>query len=252
MPLPNRRPFYMFVAALFAVSLAACSGGAGSSSGAAGQSGMLPPGSSGTSLAPRALSPVVIEPGAIDGADNAFNPVDGDSASGGNGQTVDDLPCAPTMVTNKYHVHVFLGVVVNGRQLAMPDTIGMHNPGAEVNGFTNTASCFYEIHTHDASGLVHLEVNKMLPLSDVVYHLKNVLDVWGMPHSSTSFGSFSGPMHVYVGNVPLKQTVVSSYVPFTGNIQNIPLRSHEAIWVEIGSTYYTASELPSVTFYTEY
>ncbi len=201
---------------------------------------------------PNALGPVVISPGAVNGADNMFSPRDGDMKDGGQGQNVDGVSCDRTMVTNLYHVHVYLGIVDNGRLVAMPDAVGMVDPGPDANGYTNTAQCFYHIHTHDASGMIHLEVDRNLPYSDVIFKLKNLLDIWGVPHDSTRFGPFQGPVHVFVGNVPLKQTVVSHYAPYNGNYEDIRLRSHEAIWIEIGSKYYTQTQLPSVTFYTEY
>ena len=239
------------LAASIAAALVACAGGA-PAGGSATAPGAVPPPAEGAAVVSDALGPVVISPGAVNGLDDQYHPGDGDMGAGGHGQVIDTIHCDKSMVTNKYHVHAFLGVVNKGRLIALPDTIGMFNPGPEVGGYTNTATCFYNIHTHDASGMIHLELDRVLPFSAVVYHLKNVLDIWGVPYSASSFGPFSGPMHVFVGNVPLKTTTVTSYQPYSGALQDIPLRSHEAIWVEIGTPYYTASQLPSVRFYTEY
>ncbi|HKE37945.1 MAG TPA: hypothetical protein VKB39_10950 [Candidatus Baltobacteraceae bacterium] len=200
------------------------------------------------------MAPIRTEQGAIDGIDDRFVPPDGDTPTGGHGQTIDGkVPCLPTM-GNAYHVHVFLGIVYRGQLMAVPDTIGMKEPGPEVDGFTNSAKCFYEIHTHDASGIVHLEVAEPHPLSSVVFKLKHVLDVWGVQHGEKSFGPFKGKIHVYVGNpTALGQTTVSAYAPFTGkHWTSIGLRSHEVIWIEIGKPYYNAAQLPPVTFYMEY
>ena len=255
----GRRSYVGFAsaAAIFALMLAGC-GSQGASTGAGSVAGnAVPPVSPLTdALVPFALtpmSPIHTSPGAIIGTDNMFNPHDGDTPTGGHGATIDrKVPCLPSM-GNGYHVHVFLGIVYNGTLMALPDTLGMVDPGRETNGYTNTAQCFYEIHTHDASGIVHLEMVKSLPYSTVgVFKLRNVLDVWGMPRANGQFGQFRGKMHVFVGTVALGQTVVSSYTRYNGPIDYIPLQSHQVIWIEIGKPYYKAKQLPPVTFYMEY
>jgi hypothetical protein len=229
----------------------ACGGRTSSAIPSAPDSGVAPIMQQTASMTPDVLAPVVISQGAVNGADNLFTPRDGDTASGGQGQIVDGIKCSSTMPDN-YHIHFYLGIVNEGRLIAIPDAIGMKNPGAASKGFINTASCFYNIHTHDASGMIHLESASNAPLSQVVYYLRNLLDIWGVPHSATRFGPFAGPIHVYVGKVPLGQVKVHSYNAYTGPYSALGLHSHEVIWIEIGKTYYTASQLPSVEFYTEY
>jgi len=156
-------------------------------------------------------------------------------------------------MSNDYHIHFFLGIVDRGKLIAMPHAVGMVDPGAQVNGWTDSAKCFYEIHTHDSSGIVHLEVAKVMPLNAVYYHLRDVLDVWGVPYSKDSLGPFRGPVHVFIGNRSyLGQTTISSYVPYTKEASSIGLKSHEVIWIELGDRYFSASQLPPVTFYMEY
>ena len=246
------------LSAVFAFLLSACNAGSPSALPQGHTDSDLPPalGPSAMgqplSMMPNTIGPVTIGPGYVNGQDDQFNPTDGDTSSGGQGQAVDGIPCNTSMISNEYHVHVYLGVVYQGQLMALPDGIGMLNPGPDQNGFVNSASCFYYIHTHDASGLIHIEAPQNIPMSSVIYHLKDALDIWGVPHGATNFGPFNGPIHVFVGNVPLKTTTVSSYKELTESYDNIRLRSHEAIWLEIGKPYYTADQLPSVTFYTEY
>ncbi|HEY1975369.1 MAG TPA: hypothetical protein VGG89_02350 [Candidatus Baltobacteraceae bacterium] len=199
------------------------------------------------------LAPIDTSPGKVDGVPDKFTPPEGDTATGGHGSPIDKIPCLPAM-GNGYHVHVFVGIVNHGQLVALPTAIGMVHPGAPVNGYVNTAQCFYEIHTHDSSGIVHLEVAQPHPLTSVVFKLKNVLDVWGVPHDKRSFGPFKGKIRVYVGMpAALGQTNVTQYHPFAGEQwTNMGLRSHEVIWVEIGKPYYNAHQLPPVTFYMEY
>lgn len=196
--------------------------------------------------------------GGIFGADNVFSPNDGDTASGGQGQTIDGMPCVSTM-PSAYHVHSFVGIIINGRQLALPDGIGMNNPGADGTyyGFPNWteyASCYYYIHTHDASGVLHVESPQSVSLSSSIYTLGNAFDVWGMTLSSTQIGPYTGTVRAYVANVPLKtaQILRSYYTQYSGDPRSIPIYSHTTTWLEIGPTYITPSSLPVLNYYEEY
>ncbi|HET9095760.1 MAG TPA: hypothetical protein VFN37_03790 [Candidatus Baltobacteraceae bacterium] len=196
--------------------------------------------------------------GGIFGADNVFSPNDGDTSSGGQGQTVDGMPCVSTM-PNAYHVHSFAGIIINGRQLALPDGIGMKNPGADGTyyGFPNWteyASCYYYIHTHDASGVFHVESPQSVSLSSSIYTLGNAFDMWGMTLSSTQIGPYTGTVRAYVANVPLKtaQILRSYYTQYSGDPRSIPIYSHTTTWLEIGPTYVTPSSLPVLNYYEEY
>lgn len=196
--------------------------------------------------------------GAIFGSDNAFSPNDGDTSSGGNGQSIDGMPCASSM-PNAYHVHAFAGIVINGRQIALPDGIGMKNPGADATyaGFPNWteyASCYYDIHTHDASGVLHLESNQSVPLTSSIYTLGNAFDVWGMALSGTQIGPYSGTVRAYVAQVPLKtaQIARSAYALYSADPRTIPLHSHTTTWLEIGPAYVPPASLPVLNYYEEY
>jgi hypothetical protein len=207
-----------------------------------------------TGARPDALAPINTWAGATFGEPDFFHPALGDYKGGGQGQAVDSIHCLPTMVTNKYHIHIFLGLVYNGKQIAMPATLGFLHPGppAAPGKFYDYADCFYRIHTHDSSGIVHVELNQVLPLNRVVFHLKDVLGIWGVPVKTRQFGPMRGPIHVFIGTVPLKTVTVTSYQAYKGNLEDIPLQSHEAIWIEVGTKYYHAAKLPPVTFYMEY
>jgi hypothetical protein len=238
--------------AVLATMLSACHGG-----GTATGSSVLPqtPQGGDAAFMPNSLGPINLAPGAIIGADDMFKPHDGDTKIGGRGNAVDKIPCDPTEYLSDYHVHMYLGIVYKGRQIAVPDAIGLKGPGPEQNGYISTAKCFYFIHTHDASGMIHIESSSSLPPSANVYTFKNILDVWGMKYSNTSFGPFKGQLHVFVGNpASLGETTVSKYTKFkhAGQLGTIPVKSHEVIWIEIGKPVTKGAGLPPVTFYTEY
>jgi len=239
--------------AVLATMLSACHGG-----GTATGSNVLPQmsqGQSDASFAPNSLGPINLAPGEIVGADDSFKPHDGDTKIGGRGNAVDKIPCAPTEFLNDYHVHMYIGIVYKGRQIAVPDAIGLKNPGPEQNGYISTAGCYYYIHTHDASGMIHVESPNNVPPSQTVYTLQNILDIWGMKYSRLSFGPLKGQLHIFVGNPPsLGATTVSHYTKFksAGKLGTIPVKSHEVVWIEIGKPVTKGANLPPVTFYTEY
>lgn len=196
--------------------------------------------------------------GQIFGADDVFTPNDGDTPSGGQGQTVDGIPCLGDMVTT-YHIHSFVGIIVDGHQLALPDGIGMQNPGADgtysgIPNWTEYASCYYYIHTHDASGVFHAESPAGAPLTASLFTLGNVFDIWGMPLSSTQIGPYTGTVRTYVANVPLKtaQVLPSYYTLYSGDPSTIPIYSHTTTWLEIGPYYVPPSSFPVLNYYEEY
>jgi len=195
--------------------------------------------------------------GGVVGQPNMFTPPEGDTANGGNGNPVDGITCDPVM-SNNYHIHVFVGIYVNGTQFALPIAVGMVNPGAPVNGFINSAQCFYHIHTHDSSGIVHVEDPDPngVPTTGTLFTLKNVLDVWGITVNGTQVGQFSGPVvvmtsgQVYRGDQNNGKVPSSTYTFWSGDPNNIPLYSHEVIWLLVGPTY--PASLDGVSFYTEF
>jgi hypothetical protein len=198
------------------------------------------------------VKPIVLSPGAVIGLDNRFTPNDGDTAAGGTGQSVDAIPCAPSMSENAYHVHAYLGVIVNGTQIALPDQIGLVVPGAIQNGFTATAQCYYPLHTHDASGMIHVESPSTANLASSIYTLGTFLNVWGMTVGPSGVGPFAGTVRTFVDRVPLKGLTASSYTEYTGDPNAIGIYSHEAVWLEVGPAYVLPPNIPSVEFYTEY
>lgn len=87
-----------------------------------------------TATASATPAPISVHYGQIIGLDDTFSPVDGDTNSGGNGTTVDGVPCDNGSIP--YHIHAHVSLLVNGQRLAIPDAIGLHNPGTESNGMT--------------------------------------------------------------------------------------------------------------------
>lgn len=195
---------------------------------------------------------------------------------GGQGAVVDGIPTATTM-SNEYHVHAFLGLYVNGQEIAIPDGIGMINPFGDfqatdpsgctggANNFECYADAFYYIHTHDASGEIHLEAPStnpcgvqngvyVGPCNYSLFTFGQLLDIWGISLTANNFGPFAGPVQIYTS--PIKYvpcpgagacyTPSNTYSLYTGDPTQIALYSHSVIWILVGSGNPTGSSLPNI------
>lgn len=192
---------------------------------------------------------------------------------GGQGATVDGIPTATSMST-QYHVHAFVGLYVNGQEIAIPDAIGMVNPFGDfqppdpcTNNTPNQecyADAFYYMHTHDASGEVHMEAPTstpcgmqngvyMGPCNWSMFTFGNFLDIWGIQLTPMNFGPFNGPVQIYTS--PLKYvgcpsgacyTGSNTYSLYTGDPAQMPLYSHTVVWILVGAGNPTGSSLPNI------
>lgn len=138
----------------------------------------------------------------------------------GTGQPIDGIPCEASE-TLTYHVHAHLALIANGQTVAVPANIGI--PGR----------CIYWLHTHDASGVIHVEAP-----SPRDFTLGNFFDIWRQPLSSTQVLSFKADAaHSFQYFVNSQQ--------YTGDPRQIPLGAHTLITIEYGPPF---SQPPPYTF----
>lgn len=138
----------------------------------------------------------------------------GDTKTGGQGQPVDSMACA----TQEYvtlHVHQHLDLFAKGKHIQLPAMIGIVP--------TATGGCLYWMHTHDASGTIHVEAPQLAPAGGSGYTLGMFFDVWGMPLSRQGFATFKGPVTAYVNGAL-----------YTGALREIPMVAHQLITLEVG------------------
>jgi len=140
-----------------------------------------------------------------------------DSPAGGHGQPVDGIPCA-TSEAVAVHVHSHLAILVNGATLQVPPYIGI-----ALQPTSPTGSCLYWIHTHDASGVIHVEAGDPSAPNGGPYTLGMFFDIWGQPLARTQIGPFRGNVIAFVNGQP-----------YNGNLAAIPLRSHQRVVLEVG------------------
>lgn len=179
---------------------------------------------------------------------------DGDTASGGNcSAAIDGVGCdlnsEAQMTSANYHVHAFLGIWANGQAYAVPDGIGMQG-AVDNGGAIGSFTAAYDIHTHDASGVIHIEdPNAPASLSTTYpqFNLQTLLDIWGQPYNASGFAGFSGATSVYVGDFSSKDAsgrdLVTSYTLYTGALSSLQLQHHRAIWIVVGTPPATLPEI---------
>ncbi len=114
----------------------------------------------------------------------------GNTKQGGQGQDVGDIAC--DLGSEAYHVHVHLSLFANGEQIAVPAGVGFKDP-VEQNGVVGDGICLYGLHTHDATGIIHVEAGAPRDFT-----LGQFFDVWGRALSRAQVADFAGPVTVYV------------------------------------------------------
>jgi hypothetical protein len=135
---------------------------------------------------PDPLPAVAIEEGTTIGAD--VFPA-GNTASGGQGGEVSGIRCIDTIAR---HFHAHVSFFFEGEQIAIPAAIGITDPMIR-DGYVVAGDCYYWLHTHDASGVIHIE-----PPDDADYTLGQLFDVWGQPLSTTNTAGYQGELSVFV------------------------------------------------------
>jgi hypothetical protein len=131
------------------------------------------------------------------------------AATTSNGAPViDGIKCEPEHLESHYHAHLTL--LRDGKPVEVPALIGI-----DVQH-----QCLYWLHTHDATGIIHIESPDTR-----TYTLGEFFDVWGQPLSRTQADGLKGTLKVFVGNRA-----------YTGDPRSIVLKPHELITIEVGQT----------------
>jgi hypothetical protein len=145
-----------------------------------------------------------------------------DNASPGSGTAIDGIHCTSNEQL-LFHVHSHLAVFVDGKQRSIPMGIGIAPPrqaqAGATGAFVVAGSCFYELHSHTADGIIHIEA----PVQRT-YTLGNYFDIWHQPLSSTQVGPAQGTVTAYRNGV---------LVP--GDPRAITLGSHVLVQLDVGT-----------------
>ena len=142
----------------------------------------------------------------------------GSTASGGQGDPVDTIPCGSGADAEHYHAHVSL--FVNGQQQAIPLGIGIRNAVVEGDSLAIAGTCFYWLHSHDRTGIIHVEPS----VTGHTFTLGEYFDVWGQPLTSNNVAGNQGDVTVYVDGAR-----------YFGDPRAIVLAAHQQITLEVGT-----------------
>lgn len=199
-------------AVLAALVVAGCGGGSGGSSGGGSTSGAKPHGNYTSPPASLPASPVALStspppwlPPAV--INNGAHSADYVRAAG--------FGYAAEMLRVHYHAH--LDVVVNGKAVEVPPYIGFVARG-------NRALGLAPLHTHDGSGIIHIENN--VPATFV---LGQFFIEWGVRFTPTCLG----PYCTGSGN---ELAVFVNGRRYSGDPTRLVLAKHQEIAVEFGPT----------------
>ncbi len=146
----------------------------------------------------------------------------GDTAKGGNGQPVDGIEGSSREML-AVHIHAHLSIFVKGEQIAVPYGIGIVKPFQADRGFVGMGQGIYWLHTHDATGIIHVESPDAR-----TYTLGQFFDIWGRTLSATDVAGQQGVVRVYVDG-KLR----------TGDPRTIVLTAHAQITLEVGEPFVT-------------
>jgi hypothetical protein len=110
------------------------------------------------------------------------------------------------------HYHAHLDVIVDGRHITVPAQIGIDNIREAIS----------PVHTHDTTGVVHIESAK-----DIPFTLGQFFTEWGEPLTAQQVG----PKTISSGEV---LRVYRNGKPVTGDPAALKLQAHDEIAVWVG------------------
>jgi len=124
---------------------------------------------------------------------------------------VDGINC-DALEHTAYHIHAHLTIYINGKQVAIPQGIGI----------ASDQSCLYWLHTHTSDGVIHIEFPKQGTPT-----LGNFLDMWGQKFQQLGFQNEMASSAGWTVYVDGKQV--------TENFNQLVLQSHQVITVAYNS-----------------
>jgi len=207
------RIFSTSLTVLFTSILYACGGGSGGGSSA---------GSTGSS-APTLAAVTTLEDGSSVGA---ITFAKGATASGGAGQDLQGLACGKPVKSSPMYGYAHLNLVVDGKQIAIPDDIGLVAQGSAgiADAESRLVGCYYPLMTTDTSGKIRIKPGSAAP-----YTLGQFFALWGQPLTPSNVAGYSGkPVKVFTRDG-------STLAEYTGALDALPLTDNREITIQVGS-----------------
>lgn len=144
-----------------------------------------------------------------------------DTANGASGKTVDGISSASSEQL-AFHIHSHLQIYVDGKQKLVPYGIGIVPPlalqSSGGSSFAEGGKAIYWLHTHDESGIVHIES----PIKRT-FTLGNFFDIWGQKLNNGQVGPAKGNVTAFVNGKKV-----------SGDPAKIHLGVHKVIQLDVG------------------
>jgi len=129
----------------------------------------------------------------------------------GTGKPVDGVGC---LLNGNWHKHALVSIYKDGKRLGFPDGIGRVHGG-----------CYhaYEMHTHDVSGVVHMEAD--VPRD---FKLGQFFSLWQQTLSRANTAGLGGPVRFYI----IDNATITRY---DGDPYEIRLLPHREVLIVTGT-----------------
>lgn len=131
-----------------------------------------------------------------------------------DGIPVDGITCTTTEQVT-LHIHSHLALFYDGKQLQIPAGVGIAPVPPQ--------GCLYWIHTHDATGIIHIEAPQFEAPGGGPFTLGMFFDIWGEPLTAYDVAGKHGPVVAFVNGAQ-----------WHGDLRAIPLGAHQEITLEVG------------------
>jgi hypothetical protein len=124
---------------------------------------------------------------------------------------VDGIRC-DTMEFTMFHIHAHLDIFIDGKPFKVPSQIGIDPEGR----------CLYWLHTHDDSGIIHIES----PV-ERQFTIGNFIDIWNRTFNNTQLFD-TNP------TIALSMFVNGVKVPTDTDLRNVNINAHDEIALVFG------------------
>ncbi len=124
---------------------------------------------------------------------------------------IDGIKCE-SMEGSVFHIHAKLDIFINSQNFTLPALIGI------------TDNCFYWMHTHDETGIIHIEA----PIKKI-FTLGQFFDIWKQKLSNNQILNYTAD-----SNHPLNVYVNGTKVPNGTNFRDINIQAHDIIAIVYG------------------
>lgn len=131
-------------------------------------------------------------------------------------QPIDNVYC-DQLEGQVQHIHAVLKIYINGQESPLPANLGI-----ETNAQSGQATCFYWLHTHDSSGVVHIESPAVEPFT-----VGQLVDEWNQQFNSLGF-----PTELLLSN---GWTIWVNGHKYNGSLSSVPLDAHNIITIAYNS-----------------